>query len=461
MQTYIMPDVALNTPPKTLDLPKNLGDGLVIRQATSADVDALAAFNQQLHAAPHDPPEGLSLWTRDLMSGDHPTTTASDFILVEDTRAGHKIVSATCLIPQVWAYDGIPFPVGRPELVGTDSAYRRRGLSRAVMEQIHALSEAYDHLVQGITGIPWFYRQFGYEYALPLGGGHALYVTDIPKLKEGETESYTIRPAVAADIPTLTRLYNRYYADKLVYSVVDEARWRYDLDGRSEGSIEVLKTYCVLNAEKKIIAYYLTSGSLWGESLALFELMVDKGVSLRALLPTVLRALKKQGEAMLTSNSKEQKRLVKIFFHLSPDHPLFTALEAKLGPVRPPYGWYIRVPHLPAFIRHLAPALEKRLYQSVMSGFSGALNLSFYRGGLQLTFEEGQLAGVSGWQAPDSDQRWEGASFPPLVFLQLLFGHRSLAELRYAFPDCTADEEATLLLNALFPKRPSWVDPLA
>jgi hypothetical protein len=44
--------------------------------------------------------------------------------------------------------------------------------------------------------------------------------------------------------------------------------------------------------------------------------------------------------------------------------------------------------------------------------------------------------------------------------LQLLFGYRSLAELRYAFPDCWADEEPTLLLNALFPKQSSLVFPL-
>ena len=458
MKTDVMPNLILNPAHQALNLPQNLSDGLVIRLATPADMDALADFNRRLHEGGNDPPEAVSLWTKDLMSGKHPTTTASDFILVEDTRSDHKIVSTTCLIPQVWAYDGLPFPVGRPELVGTDPAYRRRGLSRAIMEQIHALSQAYGHLAQGITGIPWFYRQFGYEYALPLGGGRALSIADIPELKEGETESYRIRPAVEADIPALTRLYNRYYTGKLVSSVIDETHWRYDLCGRSAGSVQELKTFCVLDADNAIIAYYLTPGFLWGESLGLFELMIDEGISLHAILPAVLRALKNQGEGMRSPNG--QKPLSHIFCRLSLGHPLFTVLEAKLGPVRSPYGWYLRVPDLPAFIRHIAPALEKRLRQSVMGGFSGALDLSFYRGGLRLVFEHGRLIEASDWQAPDSDVRWEGAAFPPLVFLQLLFGHRSLAELRYAFPDCLADEEAALLLDALFPKRTSWVEPL-
>ncbi len=40
---------------------------------------------------------------------------------------------------------------------------------------------------------------------------------------------------------------------------------------------------------------------------------------------------------------------------------------------------------------------------------------------------------------------------------QILFGYRSLDELRYAFPDVWASSEAEQLLNVLFPTRPSWV----
>ena len=52
------------------------------------------------------------------------------------------------------------------------------------------------------------------------------------------------------------------------------------------------------------------------------------------------------------------------------------------------------------------------------------------------------------------------AGFPPLVFLQLLFGHRSLRELRHAFPDVWANETGRALLEALFPSRLAWVLPL-
>jgi hypothetical protein len=44
------------------------------------------------------------------------------------------------------------------------------------------------------------------------------------------------------------------------------------------------------------------------------------------------------------------------------------------------------------------------------------------------------------------------------VFLQLLFGYRSLDDLRYAFPDVRiVKDEAELVLKTLFPMKPSWV----
>ena len=48
--------------------------------------------------------------------------------------------------------------------------------------------------------------------------------------------------------------------------------------------------------------------------------------------------------------------------------------------------------------------------------------------------------------------------FPGLTFLQLLFGYRSLAELRTSFADCWYDNNETrALMDALFPKKPSQV----
>ena len=69
--------------------------------------------------------------------------------------------------------------MGQTELVGTRPEYRGRGLVRAQFEVLHEWSAQRGELMQVIAGIPWFYRQFGYEMALPRGGGPRFARTDL------------------------------------------------------------------------------------------------------------------------------------------------------------------------------------------------------------------------------------------------------------------------------------------
>jgi hypothetical protein len=86
--------------------------------------------------------------------------------------------------------------------------------------------------------------------------------------------------------------------------------------------------------------------------------------------------------------------------------------------------------------------------------------LNFYTSQLALHFEHGRLKEVGPFQAKsyqDGD-----ALFPDLTFLDLLFGRRSMEELRYIYPDCDASNNgAAVLLDILFPRKASCVVPLS
>ena len=97
-------------------------------------------------------------------------------------------------------------------------------------------------------------------------------------------------------------------------------------------------------------------------------------------------------------------------FLLGLDHPVYQALGNALPVVNEPYAWYIRVPDLPAFIRHVTPALEKRLEDSIAVGYSGELKISFYKDGLRLVFEKGKLKEVESWKPQSGDDG--SAAFP-------------------------------------------------
>src|SRR5579883_1557166 len=150
---------------------RDLGNGLVLRWSTAEDTEGLEQLTSMVFRdSPQEPPnQPLADLLHHLLSDTHPLMGSVDYALVEDMRKqGNRIVACTCLWRQTWEYEGIPFRIGRPEIVATDPEYRNRGLIREIFGLVHARSAAEGHLVQAITGIPYYYRQFGYEYALDL-----------------------------------------------------------------------------------------------------------------------------------------------------------------------------------------------------------------------------------------------------------------------------------------------------
>ena len=171
-----------------MEVIEDLGDDLVLRRATVADTEALVAFNAEIHRQPGEETSPfIANWTRNLMGGGHPTCSPANFTVVEATRSG-EIVSSLNVIDQTWTYGGMPFGVGRVELVGTRPDYRRRGLVRRQMTVVHQWSAERGQMVQAITGIPHYYRQFGYEMALDLGGSRTGYRPQVPELAAEATE---------------------------------------------------------------------------------------------------------------------------------------------------------------------------------------------------------------------------------------------------------------------------------
>lgn len=435
-------------------LPRDLGDGLVLRRATLADREPLAVYQAStlLDDVETGPVDRLHYWMLDLLDGSHPGIQAADFMLVAEAATG-KIVSSVALFSQTWTYDGIPFKVGQPEAVSTDPAYRRRGLVRAQFEEIHRWSAARGELVQGITGIPWYYRQFGYEMALNLDGSRAGFKPNVPKPADGEAEGYQFRRAAIDDVPFISEMYRQATARSMIAAEREAALWRFEIEGRSELSgvrreLRVIEPAAGGEPAGVVIHGRRSGGGRLG--VRLYE--VRPGTPFLAVTPSLLRYLERTGEEIA---QRDGEAFTAFSFLLGEMHPVYDTIADRLPHVTPPYAWYLRVPDLATFVRHITPALERRLAASAQAGYTGELNLNFYRSGLQLGFQAGRLS-VSGW-APDRPEGGD-AAFPDLTFLQLLFGYRSLAELRQAFADCWSEtDEARALLPILFPKKDSHV----
>ena len=424
-------------------MPIDLGNNLILRFAYPEDVDALAEFNARVFED-----EKVGVGIRGLMSGQHPTVKASDFTVVEDTRT-NKIVSSMCLISQTWTYRGIPFKFGRPEVVVTEPEYRRRGLVRKQFEVIHALSASRGELMQGITGIPWYYRQFGYEMAMNLGGGRGVDGVHLPKLKDSDSETYRLRPVVADDHAFIRELYDHASHRQPFVALRSETEWNYEFNGRSENDFAHWKWLIIETAAGNRLGYAQYYPWIEDNALYIVQMELKSGVGYLNLMPSVLHGLWKIAQAMPAYGNHKNQELKAINLELGRTHPAYHALLGNKIRVDEPYGLYIRVPDLVAFLRHIRSALEKNLVGTVAEGYNGELKLNYYRSGIQLKFNGGRITDISNW-SPDSVEDGD-AQFPDLTFLQLLCGRRRFNELNTNFADCDGNDEAGVLLDCLFP----------
>jgi GNAT superfamily N-acetyltransferase len=433
------------------DILRDMGDGIILRRLTEADLEPLLAMQREIFD------DGAAAGTIAVIEGYKPIGRREDFVVAVDTTTG-EIVSSIGLLQKTLTYEGIPFGIGMPEWVLTRPAYRRKGLIRAQMDVMHQWSAERGDLMQLIGGIPNYYRQFGYDMALELGMGRVGFKSYVPKLKEGETEAYRVRPATQEDVPFIndvTAYARQRYA---ITNLADETYWA--------GAVRHAATddpwrsiVCIIEtAEGEAVGYCLHGATLRSDhQLGVYHLELKPGQSWLAIALPLTRYLCATGEEYAQRDNKEFGTFL---YWLGTDHPIYEVMEELLPRVFAPYAWYVRIPDLAGFLRHIAPALETRLAHSVVVGHTGQLRLNFYRSGLRLVFAAGKLTTIEPWQAQPgegADNRGD-ASFPELTFYQLLLGYRTLEELEQV-PDCTrpGGDAARALLHALFPRRVSDV----
>ncbi len=437
-----------------LNKPLEIEPGIILRRACKQDANRLAEFNGRIHGEDEEDKRRIAIWSRDLINGLHPTICPTDFTVVE-VQNSRKIVSSMNLISQTWTYDGIPFKVGRPEIVGTDPEYRHRGFVRKQFDAVHAWSQSRGEMVQGITGIPYYYRQFGYEMTVELDNWRAGYEVNVPALKKDEKEKFLFRKAVLEDVPYLQKNYTKSQLRYRLSCIRDRKIWEYDLTGRDKEDVCRVEIMVITTLDGKRVGIIVHPFYLHENMLQVIYLEIGDPANWADAAPAIVRYLWNTGQDYAKS---ENKKCLGYQFIFGSDHPLFRVASHLAPRTRTPYTWYIRIPNLPEFIGIIKPALDVRLARSEWSSFTGDVRIGFYRDGIDLKFTRGKIKRIETY----IPQKWDDAeaAFPNFTFFHLIFGWKSMDDLRSIFPDCWVKEEKRGFLDALFPKQLSNIWPL-
>jgi hypothetical protein len=410
---------------------RSLGGGLVMRSPRDAeDVERLASFNGHIHGP------GVAAMTRALLR-DHPSMRSDYWLFVEDARE-HRVVSAMSMLPWVLRYEEIALRAGEMGIVGTLEAYRGRGLIRLLNERFTELLRESTFDLSHIQGIPFFYRQFGYEYAIPLEVDWRIEPHLIPERGPAGDE-YRLRQATMDDVPALMRLYEQATCQLGISAARDEAIWRYLL-GPSMSTEMAAETFLALDPAGRQVGYMRVARHGFGTGL-------NVGETSQLTWDTAL-AMLRHLKLLATERGKPYIRL-----NLPDDNPLVRVARCYGAHSAGAYAWQIRLLDVPALLTKVAPVLERRLAASALGGFSSSLRLDLYRHVFDLHFEAGRLAAVR----PPVSGAAGVVRLPPGLLAPLLLGYRSLSELTQAYHDVSAGGLAPALVDVLFPRMPSFL----
>jgi len=361
----------------------------------------------------------------------HPKMLLKDFFAIKHQD---QIVAGLNAIPSEWSVGGIPIKVAELGCVATLPEYRHQGLQRRLMEEYHKQISDQGYDLSAIEGIPFYYRQFGYEYALPLQEETRLKLDQIPDFEI----KHKIRPFTKADVPRATQLLSQAQLKFHVHTIREEGIWKMQ---QETGMIAEYKFegYAV-EESGEMIAYFIVSVNPQGKELLLREITGIDADTARS----ILRFLKDKGK---------RDGLETLLATISYYEPFAAQMAAIGGTQNPPYAWQIRAMDYAKLLWKLEPLLDKRLAESMFRHLTEKLNFNFYSHIVQIAVENGFVADVKRVET-DEDR---SIRFNPLVFIQLLLGYRNREELQAIYPDFLVRTTRRHLIDVLFPKLPSYI----
>jgi hypothetical protein len=222
-------------------------------------------------------------------------------------------------------------------------------------------------------------------------------------------------------------------------TVRNEAIWRYLLT-HSKGTETEQEIWIVENAENQIVGYVGVPKHHFGEELVAGEV---SRMGYEAAM-TTLHHLK----TLTVERNRPGIRL-----NLPANCTLMQLARSLNAYDMGTYAWQIHIPNRAALLHALTPVFERRVAESSFGGLTKDVHINLYHEIILLRFEVGKLVEVANLGfAEGGDIR-----VPPLQFIPLVLGYRTVKELRSAYPDISVASPWQLLADTLFSKVTSFI----
>lgn len=414
--------------------PKELDDGLIMRNANESDIPAILEHFRLVHG------EFVVDELRALLE-HHPRFSWENSFIIENTKSG-EVVSSVFLLENAWTIDGIEVSSAEMEAVGTLESYRYRGHMRLLNEEYERRISQIQPVIQSIAGIPYFYRLFGYEYAADLGGGHIVAPALIPKLPDGEEETINVELVDAKNFDEFLKYREKHLPLNTWHRMMHPEDAGYLIFEPTSYEQEAFFFFLVKEKEKTVGVFFL---SRWENRLDITELYLDDYKHVDAVLRHAETWAQKWNGIPVRVTPPTQSQVMEY---------VSARTQSKVKDI---YAWYVKIPSVLRYLETIGPVLSERLSNTEFSDFTGEITITDYKQGYSLSIEKGRFKEVS--EKTEKNLQDYNLRISKGSLTRLLMGYETLDELASHEPDVMCAATKKPLVRVLFPKLRASVDP--
>lgn len=411
---------------------------------TDEEVEELLKFHTIVH--PDEDPDELRRQINGL-----PGFGRELNFCIRDT-AKNEIVCAMNAIPGTWYYEDVPLRNLELGWVGTLKEHRRKGLFKSLYTHFDKLLQEEEYDISTIQGIPYYYRQFGYDFVIPMGRTLWLTVDQIPQIDEKTPSSFmelNIREATSGDIDDLMKLYDEHNKELQVYAGRNRDLWNIQEEAKREYDREfqtmILEDENGVQGYLRFVLILSTGAGMHGSGSAL------------QVIESRIRSFTGVRRALEFLRTKASEHNIYRIGVIGPSTNNLSRVALDLGGrIRGGWKYQVRIPSMLRLLRSIQPVLEKRLIGTMFEGLTEDLMLNTFRNCYELKFVNGKIQSISdlGMQDVNENRRFRS---PPDDLVRLVLGAYGIDELSHNNIDFLVSNSLKSLIKTLFPKRESCI----
>ncbi len=361
----------------------------------------------------------------------HPNMKKDNLFMME---YGESIVAGLVLIPQRWVIDGVEIKVAEMGCVCTHPDHRRRGLQGILNKKFDEYAKKHEYDLYTLAGIPYFYRQFNYQYAIDLDFSTEIIVEDLPDTPY----TYRTRTSTKQDIKWMNELLTETLEKYLVKSIRTLDVWGMQLKTGTYGGTPL--SCVVLLKKNERVGYCRYLNDRKNKILCVKEV----GFNEKTTIEEVMGFLKNYATAQGLETLKTT---------LPPQDQINIYLGSHGASTKDPYAWQLKTLDLAGLLQKMVPVFSQGILESQFKNASKKLVFNFWKYSVEMNIMDGEIhVGEKKW-----GQESRSIGFNPYVFIQMLMGYRSRQELMNEYPDVMVKDEFCEIIDVLFPKKGSFI----